>query len=164
MRTEARGVSLDRPHVAEAEALTRLCLRAKAAWGYDAAFMATVRPALTVAADDIAAGLVRVAREGRAVAGVVALAPGETPDAMDLDKLFVDPSRHGCGIGRVLFGWAVREAVRRGADRLTILSDSNAAGFYARLGAGLVGPAPSDSVPGRTLPLYLLRLPGRTRA
>jgi hypothetical protein len=46
----------------------------------------------------------------------------------------------------------------RGAERLTILADPNAPGFYERNGAARIGEAPSDAVPGRLLPLYELRL------
>jgi hypothetical protein len=53
---------------------------------------------------------------------------------------------------------AVTEARQRGAERLTILADPNAAGFYERNGAVRIGEAPSDAVPGRLLPLYELNL------
>ena len=46
----------------------------------------------------------------------------------------------------------------RDAGRLTILADPNAAAFYERAGAVRIGEAPSDSVPGRLLPLYEVRL------
>ena len=40
----------------------------------------------------------------------------------------------------------------------TILADPNAAGFYERNGARLIGTAPSDAIPGRSLPLYEIKL------
>jgi hypothetical protein len=49
-------------------------------------------------------------------------------------------------------------ARERGAERLTILADPNAAGFYERNGAVRISEAPSDAVPGRVLPLYEVRL------
>ena len=49
----------------------------------------------------------------------------------------------------------VAEAARSlGARRMTILADPNAAPFYERMGARFVRNAPSDAIPGRTLPLY----------
>ena len=57
-----------------------------------------------------------------------------------------------------LLAHAIAEARRRGAGRLTILADPNAAAFYERAGAVRIGEAPSDAVPGRLLPLYELRL------
>jgi hypothetical protein len=61
--------------VDEAPALTALCRRSKAVWGYDAAFMALAGPALRVTPEAIAAGDVWVAEEDGTRAGVVALAP-----------------------------------------------------------------------------------------
>ena len=48
----------------------------------------------------------------------------------------------------------IGEARRRGATRLTILADPNAAAFYERNGARKIGMAPSDAIPGRFVPLY----------
>ena len=75
-----------------------------------------------------------------------------------MNKLFIDPCHIRGGIGRALLVQAIGEARRRGAERLTILADPNAAGFYERGGAVRIGDAPSDAVPGRRLPLYELRL------
>jgi len=62
--------------VEEAAALSDLCFRSKAVWGYDPEFMALMLAALGVAGEDIAAGDVWVATgaDGQ-IAGVVALAP-----------------------------------------------------------------------------------------
>ena len=49
-------------------------------------------------------------------------------------------------------------ARQRGAERLTILADPNAAGFYERNSAVRISEAPSDAVSGRVLPLYEVRL------
>ena len=57
--------------------------------------------------------------------------------------------------------WGSAEARRRGAERLTILADPNATGFYERDGAVRIGEAPSDAMPGRLLPLYEVRLDPR---
>lgn len=143
---------------AEAAVLSDLCARSKAVWGYDAAFMAVVRAALEVAAAEIAAGDVWVAEAAGRVAGVVALAPGDSPGTLDLAKLFVMPGRLRRGIGRALFAHALAEARRRGARHLTIVADPNAAGFYEASGAVLVGDAPSEAIPGRRLPLYDIEL------
>jgi GNAT superfamily N-acetyltransferase len=91
-------------------------------------------------------------------AGIVVLGPSEEPDTLDLDKLFVEPKWIRTGVGRALLAHAIVEARRRGADRLTIVSDPYAAGFYQRNGARRIGEAPSDAIPGRSLPLYEVRL------
>jgi len=92
------------------------------------------------------------------LAGMVALGQSEEPETIDLDKLFVEPRRIRTGVGRALIAYAINEARRRGAKRLTILSDPYATGFYERNGARMIGEGPSDAIPGRSLPLYEIRL------
>ena len=137
----------------EGASLSALCVRSKAHWGYDAAFMSMSAASLTVSEDDIAAGRVLVAADdsGRIV-GVAGVIPdGETAD---LDVLFVDPPAIGGGAGRLLFDAAATLARGLGARRMTILADPNAASFYERMGARFLRHAPSDAIPGRTLPFY----------
>jgi GNAT superfamily N-acetyltransferase len=137
----------------EGESLSALCVRSKAHWGYDAAFMAKCAAALGVSEAEIAAGHVLVAVDaGGPTIGVASVVPdGETAD---LDLMFVDPPAIGGGAGRMLFEAAAGLARRLGARRLTILADPNAAAFYERMGARFLRNAPSDAIPGRTLPLY----------
>ena len=145
--------------IEEASVLWELCVRSKAVWGYDETFMALVRIAFEGMQEQVATGNVWVAtRSDGEVAGMVALGPSEQPDTLDLDKLFVEPQWIRTGVGRALMAHAIDEARRRGAKRLTILADPYAAGFYERNGARLLGEAPSDAIPGRSLPLYEIRL------
>ena len=121
--------------------------------------MALARAVLQVSPEQIATGDVWVATAAdRTVAGIVALGPSEQPDTLDLDKLFVEPQWIRTGVGRALVAHAVDEARRRGARRLTVLADPNAAGFYERNGARRIGEAPSDAIPGRSVPLYEIML------
>ncbi|HZX83619.1 MAG TPA: GNAT family N-acetyltransferase [Reyranella sp.] len=137
----------------ESRILTALCVRSKAHWGYDAAFMKLSAAALSVNEDDIAAGRVLVAVDDadRVIGMACVLQDG---DMADLDALFVDPPAIGSGAGRALFEAAVVLARRQGARRMTILADANAAAFYERMGARYLRNAPSDAIPGRTLPFY----------
>jgi GNAT superfamily N-acetyltransferase len=145
--------------IEEAAALSDLCVRSKAVWGYDDLFMALARGVLQVGVKQIAEGDVWVATTADgSLAGVVALAPGEQPGTLDLDKLFVEPRHIRAGFGRALLDHARREARRRGATRLTILADPYAAPFYERNGARRIGEAPSDAIPGRMVPLYEVAL------
>jgi hypothetical protein len=78
--------------VEEAAALSDLCFRSKAVWGYDAGFMALMPAALKVAPEDVVAGDVWIAtRADGQIAGVVALALGGAPGTLDLSKLFIEP-------------------------------------------------------------------------
>ena len=158
--TQSCGGGGIRPaRIEEAAALSDLCVRSKAVWGYDAAFMALAREVLQVSAKEIVAGDVWVATTvDGSIAGVVALGPGEQPGTLDLGKLFVEPRHIRGGVGRALLDQATREARRRGASRLTILADPYAAAFYERMGARRVGEAPSDVIPGRLVPFYEIAL------
>jgi GNAT superfamily N-acetyltransferase len=145
----------------EAEALTRLCLRSKAHWGYDAAFMAACRPELTLAGPDLDPARLAVLAE----AGDPALGPALglveialRGAACDLEKLFVDPPALRRGHGTRLFDWAVARARAQGATHMRIEADPGARGFYEARGAVLIGTAPSGAIPGRRLPLLRLDL------
>jgi GNAT superfamily N-acetyltransferase len=137
----------------EAQALTELCLRSKAHWGYDAEFMRLCVSSLTVSEDTIAEGRVLVATDnGKGVIGTASVL--RDGDDAELGLMFVDPSAIGGGIGRALFDEAVKLARRLGYRRMTILADVNAAPFYERMGAHFLRRLPSDAIPGRTLPFY----------
>ncbi|HEU0220815.1 MAG TPA: GNAT family N-acetyltransferase [Paracoccaceae bacterium] len=144
------------PRQGEAGMLTELCLRAKASWGYDAAFMAACRAELTVAPGDLLGGSMQVVELAGAPVGLVELRLED--GAAELEKLFVAPEAQGAGIGAALFGWAAARARACGAAWLRIDSDPGAEGFYLRMGAERAGSAPSRSIPGRMLPRLRFRL------
>src|SRR5690242_17742127 len=72
-----------------------------------------------VVPEHVAAGDVWIATgvDGE-IAGVVALAPGDAPDTLNLNKLFVEPRHIRSGVGRALLAHAVAEARQRGSERL----------------------------------------------
>jgi len=143
----------------EAALLTALCRRSKAHWGNDAAFMAACAAELTVTAERIAAGMTFVREADGAVAGMYSLDPMDDPARIELDLLYVDPDAIGSGHGRALMEHAKAEARRQGARLLVVQADPNAAGFYAAMGGVQVGDRPSDSVEGRSLPVFEIGLP-----
>jgi len=141
----------------EAAALTGLCVRSKAHWGYDAAFMAAAARLLEIRADAIRAGGVLVAlRDAVATkaSGVAVIVPLRRPGWYELSHLFVAPDSFSLGIGRALFAAATALAREQGATHLSILSDPNAAAFYSKLGARRCGEAPSGVLRNRMLPLF----------
>lgn len=143
-------IRLARP--GEAPALGALCVRSKAHWGYDAEFMRLSHRSLQIDPAAIDAGGVFVAiDEADRSLGVMDCAL--LGDDVDLLHLFVEPDALGRGIGQALFAAAL---VWTGAQRrrtLLIASDPNAVGFYRRQGAVDAGMVPSESIPGRLLPL-----------
>lgn len=141
----------------EAQALSELCFRSKAHWGYDAAFMAQSRKALTISRAKIRDNPVVVAVDAAdRLLGVYALAVDG--DVVDLDLLFVDPQAIGTGIGRALFEDAMTEARMLGGRAMTVLADPHAAGFYEAMGCRFERMMASDAVPGRELPFYRRKL------
>jgi GNAT superfamily N-acetyltransferase len=140
-----------RPAVpAEADALSRLALRSKGHWGYDEQFLAACRAELTLRPEQCDGVGTVVAERGGVLLGFYRLA-GRPPVA-ELADLFVDPEAIGRGVGAALFADAVDRARALGIVRLTIDSDPNAEGFYARMGARRVGTVASGSISGRELP------------
>lgn len=148
-RNVASEIVVRAARAGEAGALTALCVRSKAHWGYDAEFMRLSQASLTVSEADIESGRILVAECERPP---FAMAKVE-PDG-ELGMMFVDPLAMGRGAGRALFEASAALARRLGARRMAILADPHAARFYEHMGARFVGRAPSDAIPGRTLPLY----------
>ncbi|NUO58627.1 MAG: GNAT family N-acetyltransferase [Hamadaea sp.] len=138
---------------AEAAGLTELILRSKAHWGYDEAFLAQCRPALTLHEDQVEAHRTLVAELDGRVAGVVTVT-GEPPEG-EIDLLFIDPWAIGHGVGRVLLDEATAAAAVEGFESLLIESDPQAEPFYLRMGAVRIGEQVSPAT-GRALPLLRL--------
>jgi GNAT superfamily N-acetyltransferase len=157
-------VILRRALPADAAAATALARAAKAHWGYPAEWLEAWREELSYEGDYFRAapGLVRGAERG-AGGGVRAGGGGR---ALGVAGLWVDPLRHGVGIGRAL-AEAARAAARglRPGWPVRIPADPQAVGFYERLAARRDGalPAPMPGAPGRVLPLLWWDGPDVTR-
>lgn len=137
----------------ELDTLSALCLRSKAHWGYDAAFMAACVQELTLTPLDLEQDAVIVLEDEHGVAGVAQVSLDA--DGCFLDKLFVEPSHMGLGYGKQLYLWALDTARSLGARELVIEADPDAALFYEKLGARPAGEVPSGSVAGRVLPRFV---------
>ncbi|MEM9617258.1 MAG: GNAT family N-acetyltransferase [Pseudomonadota bacterium] len=147
---------LRKPEINELPALSALIMRSKALHGYDDAFMEACREELTLTPEKVAAGPVVVAELNGASVGVAQIMVHD--DEWHLQLLFVDPGHLGSGLGRRMLEWAVLEARRMGATELFIEADPDAEPFYRKMGAKRCGEAPSESIPGRMLPLLVLAL------
>ena len=147
------GVTFRLAQPGEEEALTELCVRSKAHWGYDRDFLEKTREDMTVKASAVRQGLVLVAEDGSGcTVGVSAL--GALGDQVfEIDLFFLDPGVIGQGFGRPLFEETADLARSQGGARLKIVSDPNAEAFYTRMGATRIGEEPSGYIPGRSLPL-----------
>lgn len=141
---------------AEAGALTELAMRAKASWGYDAAFMAACRDDLTLTPERMTAWTVWVAEADGRMAGMIALS---LMAGAEVEFFFVEPAFQGRGVGGALMATLLKAAQAAGASVLEVDADPNAEAIYARLGFETVGRSPSGSIAGRWLPRMRLVLP-----
>ena len=136
--------------VEEASTLTELCLRSKAVWGYDPQFLEACRAELTLHPADFESSYVKAAQIDGELVGICQLRL--TNDRAILERLFVDPSCLGRGIGRLLYRWAEDLARSNGAAEISIEADPGAESFYRRMGAIDDGTVASGSIPGRRIP------------
>jgi GNAT superfamily N-acetyltransferase len=144
----------------EADTLTALARRSKAAWGYDAEFMDRVSDAMTLTAADIDAHEVWVLEDEAGVVGFIRVI---LSDQAELEDMWVEPAGMGAGYGRRLFEHAVGVARAAGASALELDADPNAVGFYERMGVARIGETPSTLIPGRSLPRMRLDLIPKTK-
>ena len=138
----------------DADALSDLAHRAKAHWGYPATWMREWDAQLTIIPGYLEMHDVWVSEEDGVIVGMCALE--DRKDRWNLEHVWVDPARHGRGVGRALVLHALDEARRRHEGVVELLSDPYATGFYERLGARRTGevPAPMPGAKNRTLPRY----------
>jgi GNAT superfamily N-acetyltransferase len=144
------------PTVDELPALSALCLRSKAVWGYDAEFIEACRRELAILPGDLEATSIIVAEDEGQIVGVAQFRMNASE--AELLKLFVEPAALRGGVGQKLFLWAAEQATTQGADRMVIEADPDAVPFYRRMGAEDDGLVPSGSIPGRLLPRLVKQL------
>ena len=134
----------------DAAALTELALRAKAVWGYDAAFMTACRAELTITPAQVAERPTWLLEDGGALAGFYQLRVAGA--LAEVAQMFIDPCRLRRGLGRRLWAHLEAEARAAGCRRLEVDADPHAEGFYRAMGMRCCGSAPSGSIAGRMLP------------
>ena len=102
--------------------------------------------------DQIVDGLARVAELGGDVVGFAVLFQ-PVDGACELDGLFVEPGRMGSGVGRALVEDATQIARQRGATRIDVVANPEAAGFYERVGFTGAAAVPTRFGPARRMHL-----------
>src|SRR5690348_2414693 len=99
---------LRQPEAHELPQLSALCLRSKAVWGYDQTFLDACRAELTIRAEELLSTALCVAEHEGILIGVAQMVVHG--DDADLNKMFVEPSAIGLGVGKALFDWVVATA------------------------------------------------------
>lgn len=122
----------------EAAILTSIAIAAKRHWGYPESWIEAWRSELTITSEFIKRHEIFAATdEDDKPIGFYALV--ESGGKTELDHLWVLPVVIGKGIGRQLFDHALDRAAAMGAQRIEIVSDPNAEGFYLKAGAAKIG-------------------------
>ncbi len=134
-------------------------MRSKAYWGYPPEFMESCRSELTVDSEQMLSDEFDyvVAADKEMIVGFYAI-EAVSGTEFELEALFVEPDRIGCGIGRLLVQHAVRNVANKGGETLLIQGDPNAIRFYSDAGARHIGNRESESISGRFLPLFQIRI------
>jgi GNAT superfamily N-acetyltransferase len=157
-------LTVRRATLADREELARLAFASKAYWGYDAAFMESVREQLTPSEQYVANDPVYLAEnEDETIAGFYGFLHED--EALWLYDMFVAPEAIGTGVGRILWEHAVEIARKTGEPVFFIESDPNAEAFYLKMGAVRNGERIAAGS-GRVLPVLrfgLTRAESRTR-
>jgi len=150
--------NIRRATIQQAQQLSTLCLRSKASWGYDAAFMKKVEPSFVISEQYITDWPVYVVEEAGTPLGFYGFRIiGDEPFLCDL---WIAPEWIGCGLGKQLWLHALGVAIGEKYGYFLIESDPNAEAFYLHMGAVRIGTIKSaDS--GRMLPLLRMDLPAR---
>ena len=141
----------------ESELLSSLALRAKAYWNYSPKFILACRQELTYSQEDIQNNHFYVAEINNKIIGFFALKILSELE-IELEALFIDPAYINQGYGRKLIDKAKLIARELGSKVMLIQGDPNAKNFYRKVGGKLVGEKESESIGGRYLPLFKIKL------
>ena len=131
--------------------LTQLTKLSKAYWGYSEAQIAAWSEDLTISEAYITNNLVYKYVENKQIIGYYSLIDPEENN-IQLDNLFIHPSKIGKGYGRLLLEAAIATARMRGFITMTLHADPHATAFYKKKGFEVLGQLPT-SIPNRFLPI-----------
>jgi N-acetylglutamate synthase-like GNAT family acetyltransferase len=141
----------------DAEVLTEIAVKSKAYWGYDVDVVESWREDLTVTPIMFEEYNICKYVVDHEIAGFYILERANIRTSF-LNFLFVSPDYIKQGIGHQLLQHAVAYCKDGGSAILNVLSDPNAASFYAKYGFEVIDQRES-SVPGRFLPEMELEFP-----
>ena len=94
----------------------------------------------------IAGNQVFVAHRRGHIVGFATIVADEGNDG-ELESLFVEPTEWRKGVGRALVQRIEREAINRGATRLRVVANEQAAAFYEAVGFSAIGEQVTPLVP-----------------
>lgn len=150
----------------DAERLTSLSFLAKGYWKYPQEYFEIWREELTISPAYIDQNSVFVVERDGVIVGyysIVELKKDISISGITIDKgfwlehMFVHPSFIGTGIGTAMCMHLKAFCRTWGIERLCVLADPHARGFYEKMGCTYLKEYPS-SIIGRTTPLLQLKM------
>lgn len=147
---------IEKANVKDSSALTDLTLRSKAFWGYSDQQMEEWTGDLEVSKNYIETNWVYLIKIKNKSVGYYSF-QRISRSKVKLDNLFIDPSRIGTGLGKLLMDDFLQRVKRLNFEIITLDADPHAEAFYSKFGFKTIDQLPS-SVSGRTLPVMELRL------
>jgi N-acetylglutamate synthase-like GNAT family acetyltransferase len=143
--------------VADDEILTEIAIQSKAYWGYSQEHLEKWREDLTVSQARFNQWDVYKFISEETIVGFYCLSFDVEKSTACIEFLFVLPESIGKAIGSQLLHHAFQNAKKRDVKTIHVLSDPNAANFYAKYGFQEIAKEES-SIPGRFLPIMEKKL------
>ena len=130
--------------------LSAIAILAKAHWGYPASWLKLWEDSLTVTLEQIQNNTIFVCELQGEIVGFIGISA--EVNLAEIEHLWVLPEFMGRGIGRALFQHTWEWCRANAIDKLKVVSEPNALGFYQALGGKVVGEE-SSIPPPRILPV-----------
>lgn len=141
----------------DAVLLSETALASKKFWGYTDDLLDLWREDLEISSDYIAQNkTVKVYADGTFI-GFYALKSADESQ-VELDHLWLKPEKINKGYGRLLFNHLLHQLATEGFDRMTLVAEPHAIGFYQKMGGSVISKFESK-IKGRFLDIYEFKLP-----
>ena len=144
-------IVIEKPKPEDAKELTKVLIASKKHWGYPDEWFDLWKNELFITPESIRSREFCVGRNEKEVIFIYSIRP-ISEKKYELEDCWVAPQYIGKGYGRILFEQLKETMESLDCNKLVIVSDPNAEGFYLRMGAIRIGEKPSKPK-GRVLPI-----------
>jgi N-acetylglutamate synthase-like GNAT family acetyltransferase len=139
----------------DAELLSKTAIDSKKTWGYSDDLMQLWKTDLEVTPDYILKNTVIKVFDGEQFVGFFALKTEE--GNTELDHLWLTPENIRRNYGRAIFEYIFEDLSSNGTEKMTLLAEPNATGFYDKMGGEIIGKFESK-LSGRFLDIYEFKM------
>ncbi len=151
------NLTVYQPTITDLNNINDLILSAKRSWNYPEHLISLWAPSMRVSSDHLHKREFWVARNNSDELVYIYSISQQTTSSYELEDCWVAPDYIGKGFGNALFTHLRGILSARNVEKLLIVSDPKAEGFYQKMGAHTVGEQPSEPT-GRMLPVLELYL------